>query len=104
MQSYWLNETDPTREEAMLDRLALEVTKRGLHVPAVIFLEMHKPLANVAGHMMLAASPFVSPFIGFDRFDGYSRLLSRPENVERLIQRIENDASLNQAEPEIPQD
>lgn len=88
----------------MLDRLALEVTKRGLHVPAVIFLEMHKPLANVAGHMMLAASPFVCPFIGFDRFDGYSRLLSRPENVERLIERIENDASMNQAEPEIPQD
>jgi hypothetical protein len=93
MLNSWLNETDPEREEAMVDRLAEEVSKRGLEVPAVIFLEMHRPLANVAGHALLAASPFLAPFLGVDRVGDYSRLLADPKNVCRLIDRIEERAN-----------
>lgn len=93
MLNSWLNETDPGREEAMIDRLAEEVSKRGLDVPAVLFLEMHRPLANVAGHALLAASPFIAPFVGMDRLGDFSRLLANPANVARLIDRIETKAT-----------
>jgi len=75
--------------EAMIERVAGEVGKRGLETPAILFLEMHKPLANVFAHGALAFSPFLMPFLGFDRVDRYTQFMASPQNVERLIQRIE---------------
>lgn len=75
--------------EQMIERVAGEVGKRGLETPAILFLEMHKPLANVFAHGALAFSPFLMPFLGFDRVDRYTQFMASPQNVERLIQRIE---------------
>lgn len=75
--------------ERMIDRVAGEIGKRGLETPAILFLEMHKPLANVFAHGALAFSPFLMPFLGFDRVDRYTQFMSSPANVERLIQRLE---------------
>jgi len=76
--------------EKMVERVAGEVHKRGLDTPAILFLEMHKPLANVFAHGALAFSPFLMPFLGFDRVDRYTQFMASPQNVERLIQRIES--------------
>lgn len=55
-------------------------------VPAAILaLEAHKPLANVAAHGVLAFSPFLVPFLGFENVNDYSRLLQKRDNVERLL-------------------
>lgn len=75
--------------EKMIERVADEIGKRGLETPAILFLEMHKPLANVFAHGALAFSPFLMPFLGFERVDRYTQFMASPENVERLIQRIE---------------
>lgn len=75
--------------EKMIERVADEIGKRGLETPAILFLEMHKPLANVFAHGALAFSPFLMPFLGFERVDRYTQFMASPKNVERLIQRIE---------------
>lgn len=86
---FWSEELTPEQTEALLDKATLEFSKRGLQAPAILFFEMHKPLANVLGHASLAFSPFLVPILGYGAVNDYSRLLSKRENVEALIQRLE---------------
>ena len=84
--------TQPLTEEEtenIVEKTASEIVRRGLQTPAILFLEMHKPLSGVMGHASVAFAPFALPFVGFDRYADLSRLISSRENVERLLQRIE---------------
>jgi hypothetical protein len=56
---------------------------------AILFLEMHKPVANVLAQGAIAFSPFFLPIFGADKFDKISQVLSKRGNVEKLIRRIE---------------
>jgi hypothetical protein len=74
----------------VIEEIAGLVVKRGLITPAIMFLEMHKPLSFVAGQGLIVAMPFLAPFLGADKVGRYSRFLNTRENIERLIQRIED--------------
>lgn len=99
-ESFWQNELTEEERDRLLARAAEEITKRRLHVPAILFLEMHKPLAYIGAHAAVAFSPFVAPFLGFDKWDKFSQLIRSPENIERLIRMIEEDADEGDASPE----
>jgi hypothetical protein len=90
MFGFWEKELTPEEEEELIERAARAICKRGLEAPAVLFFEMHRPLANVGGHLMVASAPFLVPFFGRDQVDDYSRLLSKPSCVDRLIRRLES--------------
>jgi hypothetical protein len=90
MFDFWETELSEAETETLLGRLADEVGKRRLQVPAVLALEMHKPLAGVFGATGMVCAPFLIPIFGFDRVNDYTRLLSTSANVERLIVKIEN--------------
>ena len=75
--------------EAIVDRVASEIVRRGLQTPAILMLEAHKPLAGVIGQASVVMAPFALPFVGFDRYTDLSRLISKRENIERLLTRIE---------------
>jgi hypothetical protein len=78
---------DEARE--VIDEIASVIVKRRLETPAVLFLEMNKPLSTIAGQGMIVAMPFLGTIFGPTRMARYSRFLQTRENVERLIQRIE---------------
>ncbi len=80
--------TDENRMK-IVERVAKEIKKRHLETPAILFLEMHKPLANIVGHAAVAFSPFMMPFLGFKTVDEYSQFFSDRQNVELLIQEID---------------
>ena len=83
---------EPLTEEKkaeIVEKLATHLVKRGLSVPAILFLEMHKPLARIAANTAVVFSPFIIPFSGFSLFDAYSQFIEDRENLERLIRRIE---------------
>jgi hypothetical protein len=92
MNEFWERELTEEEVEQLIERATAEVTKRRMAVPAVVFLEMHKPVANVAAHAALAFAPFLVPLFGFDFVNDYSRLITKRDHVERLIQRIEEAA------------
>lgn len=81
--------TEAERDE-IIRKTAAYVKRQGVKTPAVLFLEMHKPLSTVAGHAAIAFAPFIMPFLGFSRVNDYSRFFADRENVERLICEIEN--------------
>jgi len=97
MDSLWQEELSDEQADELIQLAAEEVVKRKLTAPAVLFLEMNKPMANVVGHAGVFFSPFLIPFFGFDRVNDYSRLVSSRARVEQLIERIER---LSQAQPQ----
>ncbi len=74
--------------------MAQAIHKRGLETPAILFLEMHKPLAGLASQSMVVFSPFLIPFLGFKGVDDYSQLVGDRAAIESVIQRLE-DLRLN---------
>lgn len=89
MFDLWKEPLTEEERERLLDKAAQEILKRKLEMPAVLFLEMHKPLAYVSGQAAVAFSPFLIPFLGFDNVNNYSRLFSDRENIERLMKKLE---------------
>jgi hypothetical protein len=75
--------------QSITENFASEIVRRGLTVPAILFLEMHKPLSYIASQGAVVLSPFFIPFIGYDNLRILSRYIEKRENVERLICRIE---------------
>lgn len=85
----WLVEIGDEERDRLIEKVAAGVVQRRMETPAVLFLEMHKPLTFFASQGLIMASPFVGPFVGIENLRVVSKLLERRENVERLIQRIE---------------
>ncbi len=89
MQEFWDEDLTEEQTDALLDRAADKILRRGLATPAVLLFEMHKPLSFVGSQAAVAFSPFLVPFLGFDRVNDYTRLFSKRENVDRLLERLE---------------
>ncbi len=88
--SHWeKDELNEEERDAILERIAQGIVRRGMAAPAVLFLELNKPLSFVASQSLIVLTPFLAPFVGIDNVHRYSRLLEKRENVERLIERIE---------------
>lgn len=75
--------------EALIEAVAQRIAAYGLEEVAILFLEMHKPLSFLLGQSLLVASPFVAPFLGWERVEAVAEMLSQRENIERLLQRLE---------------
>src|SRR5216683_8117952 len=95
-------DTPLTSEErdAIINRIAGGIVRRRMETPAILFLEMHKPLSFIASQSLVATSPFIAPFIGIQNVQTASKLLADRNNVEILISRIEELAqSGSQSQP-----
>lgn len=93
------DELSDEERDAILERIAQGVVRRGMAVPAVLFLELNKPLSFVASQSLIVLTPFLAPFVGIENVHRYSRLLEKRDNVERLIERIEQLEHENRQEP-----
>jgi hypothetical protein len=93
--------TPLTKEEldSIADTVAEKVVERRLETPAILFLEMHKPLTFIASQAVLVAMPMIGPVIGIDGMATLSKLLRDRENIELLISRIEEKALARDARP-----
>jgi hypothetical protein len=91
MFDFWEQELTDEEAEELIAKAAEQITRRGLAVPAILALEMHKPLAYLGSQAAVAFAPFIAPIAGYDRYHDYTRLLSKRQNVERLIRLLEQD-------------
>jgi hypothetical protein len=78
--------------EELLHKLALVITQRGLVTPAIILLEVLKPLGFICGQVWLLVDPFLSTWTGNAGRD-YAPLLEDRRNVERLLEALEASRS-----------
>lgn len=101
MNNLWSEDLTEEQAEELIQKLANQIIKRRMQTPAILFLEMHKPLANLAGHTTVAFSPFLIPFLGFQGVDDYSRLMKERRNWDRLIDVLDSSRETPPQEPTI---
>jgi len=77
-------------DEAILDVVATRITRRGLGVPAIFFLESSKPLSFLGSQVLVFFEPFVKTFFEVKNYERFCLLVEERENVEKLIQKIED--------------
>lgn len=89
MADFWAEELTEEQTEALLQKAADEIRRRKLETPAILFLEMHRPVSSLLIQSSIPFAPFLIPILGFEAVNDFSRLLAKRENVERLIRLIE---------------
>jgi hypothetical protein len=76
-----------------IEKVAQKISGSGLTVPAILFLEAHKPLAFLSSQLLLIAQPtlnlFVSPYSTQSMVD----LLADSTQLEQLMTQLEQKAS-----------
>jgi hypothetical protein len=73
----------------LVERIAKRVVAARLETPAVLWLEMNRPLAFLASQAVLVGLPILGLVVRPDDIAAFSDLLKEPEGVESLIRRIE---------------
>ncbi len=79
----------PADEDAMLEKLAAQVIKRGMSVPAILFLESVKPLNYISSQAMVFFEPIVQTIFNFKDYDTLRSALEKRPSIEILILKIE---------------
>lgn len=90
MEATWAEKLTPEEEDRLIAKLTYEVKRRKLEVPVVFFLEMHKPLAGIAGNAAIATTPFFGSLVGLGNWQDYGRLFGSMKSVEKLIRSLED--------------
>lgn len=80
------------RKNQMLNAIARKIVNRRLETPAVLFLDMHKPLSFIASQSLLVAMPLVGLFVEPQDIADFSKILQDRENIDLLVSRIEDMA------------
>ena len=83
----------PAERDQLLDRLASEVTRRRMETPSVLALEMHRPLAFLGSQALIVFTPVLAPAFGLENLQRLQKLLEDRENLDRLIDRIEEQSA-----------
>lgn len=92
-----LTEVSPERAKELLARIANQVVKRKLSVPAIMFIESVKPLSFVGSQALIFMQPIVQAFLNRKEYDEFAVLMEDRENVELLLQEIERQEAQWQA-------
>ena len=80
-------------DEALLDRIAAAIVRRGLASPAVLFLEAFAPLNFLGSQALHAIAPLLELAGGAADAERLAAVLERREAVEWLRARIEAGGS-----------
>ena len=98
---------EPTPEQvALVDRLAREVVRRGMTVPALAFLEMTHPLNYITAQAIHFFTPMIGAVSDSNAHRSLADLLEHRGSIEYICQAIErvqrerDGADVNQARPE----
>lgn len=86
---FFEEQLDADKAAKIIDEIACKVCDKGMETAAVLFLEMHKPLAFFAGQSLMVATPILAPIFGINSVNKYSQIFGSRIYVEQLIKRIE---------------
>lgn len=91
---------DTLRRKELIERVALRIAELRLTAPAILFLEMNKPLAFLGAQFLLVSQPILN--IGMNDRDlrDLALLLEDRRGVDDLMVRLE---SIRSGQPSVPQ-
>lgn len=71
------------------ERIARRINRHGMTIPALMFLEMHKPLAGVGGALIHMLAPGLDWILGEQDTEDLAILLGDRNQVNSLMARLE---------------
>ncbi len=80
---------DKQRREYLIQTLVRRAAENGVTAPAILFLEMHRPLAFLGAQMLWTAEPFLNGWLGPRGVRDLAGLLEDPEALNELMARLE---------------
>ena len=83
------NMPSPERQAELLQKIADQVVKRKLTVPAIMFLESVKPLSFIGSQGLVFFQPIVQAVLNRKEYDEITLMMEQRENVEKLLVEIE---------------
>ena len=83
----------PEDEQRLIDNIAKTVVDNGLEAPAIMFLEVTRPLSFIASQFAIIASGPLQWLFDLES-PKYTGLFMKRENVGRIIERIEELSKL----------
>ena len=72
-----------------IDKVAKKIVDLGMEMPAVLFLEAHKPVTFFVNQFFIFLAPIVAPLFG-GRTEEIAKFFEDRDNIEKLIRRIED--------------
>ena len=76
-------------DNELINTFAREIVRRRLEVPAVMFLEVNRPLSFFVSQGLHFFTPMLGLFASMEKIDKLATLLDSPEGYEQVIERIE---------------
>ncbi|HHZ90352.1 TPA: hypothetical protein EYN98_17900 [Candidatus Poribacteria bacterium] len=73
----------------LIEKVARFIVNRKLTAPAILMLEVCKPINFVGSQFMLALNPFVQAIFNTIEYQKFALIIEKDENLELLIQCIE---------------
>ena len=91
---------EPTESQrAVVEKLCAEVIRRGLTTPALLSLEMSRPLSFIGSQTLHFFSPFISIISDADGHKHLASFLEKRGSIDFICQRIEELDSKNHSTP-----
>lgn len=75
--------------EQIIETVAEKIVRFRMSVPAVLFLEMSKPMSVLGSSALVFFGPFITLFADSTKFYQFTELLEDRENIEKVISAIE---------------
>ena len=75
--------------EQIIETVAEKIVRFRMSVPAVLFLEMSKPMSVLGSSALVFFGPFITLFVDSTKFYQFTELLEDRENIEKVISAIE---------------
>lgn len=80
----------PTEEQKeVVDLVTSEVVKRRMTGPALLFLEMSRPLNFIGAQAMHFLQPIISAVLTSDKYDQFAKFLEHRKSIDYMTERIE---------------
>jgi len=77
---------------ARLEALACAIRRRGLAVPALVLLEIIRPMRFLCSQGFLLLEPLVGPF-SRDRESTFGHVLADERSLDKLVSLVQSDAA-----------
>ena len=89
-------------ERELIDRVCAEVVRRRLTTPALLMLEINRPLNYVSAQALHFFEPIVSVLTDTEGYRGFARFLEHRGSIDHLVARIEvMDSALGGGEKKV---
>ena len=83
------SQTPKFSDEEIFFKIANTIVKRGVTLPAILFLETMKPLNFIGAQMLVFFGPFLESLIPGEQLYRFTELMEDRKSVDKLLAEIE---------------